>query len=71
VGMESKWIFFDAKKRSPATMPSRFCIRAALVREAKGKLMYFFYYSYSLILQMLENVLVNINGRVCIIGCRM
>lgn len=43
VGMESKWIFFVAKKGSPAPMPSRFCIRATFICEAEGKFKYFYY----------------------------
>jgi hypothetical protein len=45
VGMESKWIFFVAKKRSPATMPSRFCVRTAFVYEIEGKFRYFYCYA--------------------------
>jgi hypothetical protein len=43
VGMESKWILFAAKERSPASMPSRFCVRTAFVHEAEGKFMYLYY----------------------------
>lgn len=41
MGMESKWVLFVEKKRSAASMPSRFIIRTTFVRKAKGKLKYY------------------------------
>jgi hypothetical protein len=36
MGMESKWVLFVAKKRSAASMLSRFIVRTTFVYEAKG-----------------------------------
>lgn len=40
MGMESKWVLFVAKKRSPAPVPSGYIVRTAFVREAEGKFKY-------------------------------